>query len=70
MVNRRFDLDPPLVSVHDLASDEETETESLTSRTLIVDPVEPVEDMGQDMRGDPRSMIAHLDLGETIRLAQ
>ena len=68
--DRRFNLDPSFVGMHDLAGDEETETETLARRALAVDPVEPVEDMGQDMRGNPGAVIAHIDLGETISLAQ
>src|SRR5687768_965122 len=66
---RRCDLDLPLVGSDELAGDEETETESLTCRALVVDAVEPVENIRQDVRGNPWPMIAHLDLGETIRLA-
>ena len=42
-----FDLDPSLVRIHDLAGDEETEPEPFTCRALLVNPVEPVEDMRQ-----------------------
>src|SRR5688500_6287492 len=56
--------------VHDLADDVETETQALTCRLVVVDAVKPLENAGQDLRGDPWSMIANLDLGHVVYLAQ
>ena len=58
------------MGIHELTGDEKAQTETLACRTLVVNPVEPVEHMRQDVRGNPWSMISHLDLRDTIRLAQ